>query len=121
MAEEIENTKIEDSSEEEKLTLASILNGSFLTSKFFTKNIKFILFLSFLSIIYISNRNQSERILNEISNLQKEVRTTKAEAISIASELMFISKQSEVLKLVNEKNIGLKEAKEPHKKIKIEE
>jgi hypothetical protein len=109
--------KIETS--DNKITFVSILNGSFLTGKFFSKQLKFILFLSLLSILYISNRNSAERTLNNITELQREVREIRSESITIASELMFASKQSEVYKLVKEKELGLVEATEPPKKLKI--
>ena len=43
----------------------------------------------------------------------------RAEAITTASELMFMSKQSMVVKLVEEKKIDIKEATEPPKRIVV--
>lgn len=105
---------------EKKSTVANILDGSFLTGHFFVKQMPFIFFLGFLAIIYISNRNSAEKTLNNITKLQKEVREIRSESITIASEYMFASKQSEVYNLVETKNLGLVEATEPPKKLKVE-
>jgi len=102
-----------------KKIITSILDGSFLTNNLFIKQMPFVFFLGFLSLIYITVRNQSEKTLINYTTVQREVRELRAESISIASELMFISKQSEVLKAVTEKNLGLVEATEPPKKILI--
>ena len=51
--------------------------------------------------------------------LQTELKEMRARAISIASELEFVSRQSEVAKLVESKGLGLKEAVEPPIKITV--
>lgn len=112
-------TTVNKETADEKINLASILNGSFLTSNFFRKQFGFILFLSLLSVIYISNRNRSEKKINKITDLRNEVREIKSESITIAAELMYASKQSEVYNMVEEKNLGLVEATEPPKKLII--
>ncbi len=105
--------------QENKKLLTSILDGSFLTSRIFLRQLPFIFFLGLLALIYITVRNHSEKTLISYTLLHREVRELRAESISIASELMFISKQSEVYKAVTEKNLGLIEASEPPKKIII--
>jgi len=105
---------------ENKRIVANFLDGSFLTGTFFVKQMPFIFFCGFLSIIYISNRNIAEKTLNNITEMQREVREIRSESITIASNLMFISKQSEVYNLVQTKELGLQEATEPPKKLKVE-
>jgi hypothetical protein len=55
------------------------------------------------------------------AELQKEINELRAEAITTSSELMFISKQSEVVKLVKKRGIDLEESVEPPRKIVIKE
>ena len=111
--------KEEQNNKQNKNILRNILDGSFLTKNFFVKQMPFIFFLAFLAVIYISNRNQSEKILNKINKLQREVRELRSESITIASDLMFISKQSEVNDMVVKKGLGLQEVTEPPKKLII--
>jgi hypothetical protein len=51
--------------------------------------------------------------------LQKEVRELRAEAISTASELENISRQSQVARMVESRGLGLEEAVEPPLKISV--
>ncbi|GAB4300189.1 MAG: hypothetical protein Kow0068_23510 [Marinilabiliales bacterium] len=97
-----------------------IIDGTLLTKESVVKQIPFIFFLIFLAMIYISNSYNAEKVVRETNKLQKELKELRSEQLGISSELMYISKQSEVLKLIKEKNIDLKEAKEPPKIIVIE-
>jgi hypothetical protein len=51
--------------------------------------------------------------------IQNELKKLRAESVSIAAELMEISRQSTVVKMVLEKNLGLKESLEPPKRLII--
>ena len=51
--------------------------------------------------------------------LQTELKELRARAISTASELEFISRQSEVAKLVEKQGLELREAVEPPIKITV--
>ena len=101
--------------------IRDIINGTILTREGFVKQLPFILFLSLLAIIYIANRYHEEKIVREISRLQHEIKKLKSEQISITSDLMLKSKQSEVIKLVQEQGLELQEPVEPPKKILTED
>lgn len=49
--------------------------------------------------------------------MEREVRDLRFESITTAAQLMFISKQSEVKRRVNEEGLELEESKEPPVKI----
>lgn len=102
-----------ESKEHKKTSLKELIDGSIITRKAITQQLPFILFMSFLAVLYIGNRYHAEKIVRKIDKLQVEVQDLRAESIITASELMFISKQSEVLKLVNHQNINIKESVEP--------
>ncbi|MFP4047574.1 MAG: FtsL-like putative cell division protein, partial [Bacteroidales bacterium] len=53
------------------------------------------------------------------SILQDQVKELRAKSISTSAELMQISKQSEVIKLINKKNLDLKESRTPPKKVVV--
>ena len=81
-------------------------------------NFRLYLFCSFLAVIYIGNRFHAEKIIRETDKLKVEVQDLRAESIITASELMFLSKQSEVIKLIQRKNLNLIESVEPPIKLK---
>ena len=103
------------------LSFKDFLSGSVLTQTSIKKHIWYILFVVALSIIYISNKYQTEGILVDIINLQKDVKELRDRSVSIASKLMSISRESEVTKLVNEKEVDLQELKVPPQKIVVKE
>ena len=76
-----------------------------------------ILFVVFLSLIYISNTHYAERATRQIDRAQSEVEDLRADYTTLKSDVMFASKQSEVAKRV--KSIGLKESLNPPFKIVV--
>ncbi len=114
---------IDDRQERKELAIGSVrdlLDGSFL-NEFVVKQIPYILFITMLAFIYIGNRYRAEKIVRKTIDLQKELSELRAEAITTSSELMFISKQSEVVKMVEEQGLDLKESVEPPMKIVIKD
>ncbi|MFN4257155.1 MAG: FtsL-like putative cell division protein [Saprospiraceae bacterium] len=59
-------------------------------------NLSFLLFLGFLGIIYIANAHFAEKRVRDIQRLQKEIKELKWEYMSIKSNLMFRSMQSQI-------------------------
>lgn len=102
-------------------SVRDFLDGSMLTSGAIVKQLPFILFLSLLALVYIGNRYNTEKITRATIILQQEVKRLRAEMISSESNLMFMSKQSEVIRLVKANNLGLNEAVEPPYKLVIKE
>ena len=58
------------------------------------KNILFVIFLSFLAVFYIANRNYAERNARDFRLLQKETLELKQYHLTLQSELMFKSQRS---------------------------
>ena len=102
-----------------KGSLRDVFDGTVLTRDRVTRQLPFILFLTLLIILYIGNRYHAEKVIRESIVLQTELKELRARAISTASELEFISTQSEVAKRVNEHVPGLKEAENPPLKIEV--
>lgn len=75
----------------------------------------YIFFLAGLAIIHIYNSNQAIKTVRKCDDLTREIKETRAEYISVKSELMFRSKQSQVSKRLE--GTGLKELKQPPYKI----
>lgn len=111
---------IDAKSEREEITgftLRGIIDGSLLTIRSVTKQIPFILFMVLLAIIYIANRNHAEKIIRQLSSLRTEVKDMRSEQITTASELMNLSRPSNVEALIDERGLELSESKIPPLKI----
>ena len=70
-------------------------------------------------MVYINNKYQTEGLLINIIRLQNEVKENRDRSVSYAAELMSLSRESEVIKIVNEKNLNLQELKMPPEKIEV--
>lgn len=104
--------------EKPSFKIRELLDGTILVRENVLRQLPFVLFLTFLGIIYIGNRFHAERMVRKISEMKTEVGNLRSEEITITSELMNISRPSEVAALVASKNMGLKESMVPPKKIR---
>ena len=94
-----------------------MVNGNFLTKDFTIQQLPFVFFLTLIAILYISNTYYAEKTVRRINNVTNELKELRSEYITTKSDLMFISKQSEVAKAAL--IYGIKESVVPPKKIVI--
>jgi hypothetical protein len=92
--------------------LIGILDGSFLTRKGGSRHIPYAMFVAILGILYIANSYQAEKTIRRTYRIAEELKEYRSEYVSLKSELMFRSNQSEVAKIAAQR-IGLRESKEP--------
>lgn len=97
--------------------LVDLINGNILTRQQVVGHLPYLLFIALLALIYISNGFLAEGNIRKLNKLNNETKELRSEYITIKSELMYKSKQSELAKLLDEKQLGLKESFEPPKKI----
>ena len=97
--------------------VSSILSGAFLSKEKTIKALPFIFFLTFITLCYIANGFYAEAQIRELNKVTNELKELHTEYIISKSDLMFISKQSEVAKRVAP--LGIKESVEPPKKITV--
>jgi hypothetical protein len=116
-ADERSGKTVDQKDETKPIKVKEFLDGSILVRENITRQLPFILFLTVLAVLYIGNRYYAERMVRKINEMEVEVKNLKAEQITITSELMNISKPSEVSAIVNERNLGLKPSVEPPKKL----
>jgi hypothetical protein len=93
------------------------VDGNILTRKAVVKQSRFILLMVLMAFLLIANRNHAEKTVISLNRLQSDVKEMRARSISTSSELVRISRQSEVKQLVNRYELGLKENLEPPKKL----
>ena len=71
------------------------------------KQVPFFFFLAFLAVIYIYNGHYADKMIRSINRTSKEVKELQYEYKTVKGEVMFRSKQSELVKAVEP--LGLKE------------
>jgi hypothetical protein len=75
------------------------------------RNIPFFLFLAVLAILYIYNGHHADKLVRKIAATEKNIKELQYEYKTVKSDLIFRSKASELVKVVEP--MGLKESKAP--------
>lgn len=98
----------EDYTDLRSSSVRDILNGNFLTKNFFRKQYLLIALMVVLSIFYIGNRFSSEKQITYVAELKRKIQDAKYESLTISAELMEISRQSNILLLLQSKGMILR-------------
>lgn len=93
--------------------IRELLSGSMVSEKIILSNLGYVAVITVLLAVYIANRFHAEKITRQISKLQKEVKDLRAESLATSTDLMYVSRQSEVYRLVRDKGLNLEELKTP--------
>ncbi len=101
--------------------LKELIDGSLITRSSVIRQLPYIVFLTLLAFIYIGNRYHAEKLVRQESELQSELQHLRAKAITVSAELMDISRQSEVLRLLEKEDLDIEESLEPPVKIVVKE
>lgn len=99
--------------------IKELLSGSMISEKIILKNLGYVSLITILAALYIGNRFNAEKVTRETGRLQREVKDMKAESLSTSADLMYVSRQSEVYRLVREKGLKLEELKTPPYKLLV--
>ncbi len=104
---------------EKKNTVRKLFSGDVLLSDTITKQRWYLVFLFFLALFYIGFHYNMAQTVKQVRKLEREVTTLQAEYATRSSELMRMSKQSEIIKMLKEKNgINVAAPKAPPKRIR---
>lgn len=103
----------EDFSDIKSSSVRDLMSGNILTKKFIQKQYGLLIMLAVLAFVYIDNRYYIETQMNKENRLRRELRDVKYESLTISAELMQISRRSNVLRMINERGLGLIESTEP--------
>lgn len=95
--------------------LQSVFDGTFLTRENVIRSIPYLFFLAFIGLVYIANTYYAEKTVRAIDHTKRELKELRYEHISVKSDLMYLSKQSEVSRRLE--STGLKPTTSPPAKI----
>lgn len=97
----------------------NVLGGSFLVKESFIKQFPFMVTITVLLMILITNTYIAESRTREIANTTKQLNDLHVEYIQLKSDIMQASKQSVLSKKLE--GLGIKAPMEPLKRISITE
>ena len=100
--------------------MKELLSGSMVSEKLILKNLGYVSLITLLAALYIANRFHAEKITRETTKLIREVKDLRSEALSTSADLMYVSRQSEVYRLVRERGLNLEEMKAPPYKLLVD-
>lgn len=83
------------------------------------KNLPYVLFLGFLTVVYIANAHFAEKQVRKIQVLQNDVRELKRQYNALKSEIMYESRLREIGE--NVKRLGLRKKPGRVKRIVLED
>ncbi len=98
-----------------------VVSGEIFGSEQLIKHLPYVGFLVFIGLIYIGIGFSAEGSVRQINKDKSELKEMRSEYITIKSDLMYATKQSELIKILHEKGVNLEESFQPPKKIEITE
>jgi len=87
-----------------RVTLSSIVGGDILQSKFSRSLVQWFIMVAVLMLVYTYNRYQSQQDIITIDNLKTQLQEVKYNVLTQSSELMNLSRQSNVEKYLKATN-----------------
>lgn len=103
------------------VALVGFVNGNALAKEEVVTHLPFMFFLVLVALTYIINGFWAENTVRGINKASIELKEMRSEYITTKSDLMYISKQSEITGIIQEREMGLKESYIPPKKIVVEQ
>lgn len=97
--------------------IISILSGNILSRSEVTRTYPYMIFISVLAFIYIANIFRTQSIYREHAALTEQVKKLRAESMTIASEKMKATRQSNIMVELARRGIPLEESLAPNKVI----
>ena len=103
-----------------RVTVRGVLNGRFFESEWFRRNRILLLMIFFLLFINISIKYKSEKVIREMTALEDSLIELRSKSISIAADVIKLSRQSVIMERVKQSGIELETSKEPPRKIYVD-
>ncbi len=96
-----------------------IMNGDFLTRRFFVNNLSYIFFVVFLLILLVTKGYYVNYLANDIARTEKEVGDMMADYVEKKAALEEMTRRTELIEQL--RPMGLKETINPTKVIRVKE
>lgn len=90
-----------------------VFGGSVLTENFFLRNMRFIIGIVLIMILFISHRYTVLQRMSEIERLERVLKDARYESLTISSSLTEAGRQGEIERRVEEAGLEIKVTNEP--------
>ena len=110
----------EELKELRRVSFREILNGEIFNRAIFSKQVGYVFFVTFLAFCYIANHYKVEELITRLAEVNKELKELRSEAITTSSQLMNISKQSEVMHRLQKEGIDLEPLTDPPRLLDVD-
>ena len=85
----------------------SILQGRIFSLDFFKRNWVYVVFVVAMALAYIGNKFACQRSIQELLALKVELTNAQSDLVVSSAKYNSIIRESEMVKLMNEKHLGL--------------
>lgn len=99
--------------EADKISWKDLMSGDILTRVAVVRQLPFLLFIVALMMIYIANQHSYVETHREFGKMKKKVAVLRFKSMELRAELMKYSRQSQVMKRIADRNLGLELSSEP--------
>ncbi|MCL2560908.1 MAG: FtsL-like putative cell division protein [Rikenellaceae bacterium] len=98
-------------------SVASVLTGSILSRSGVTRTYPFLVFVACLMFLYIANIFRTQYTYREYARLTEQVKELRAKSLTIASDKMRATRQSNIITELERRRIPLHESLTPNRVI----
>lgn len=92
-----------------------MLSGSFLMRAEVRRQYPYVLFMALLMFLYIANGFHTQKLHRQHERLTARVKELRAQSLTISSQRMIATRQSEIIRELEERGIPLDELVSPPK------
>lgn len=93
--------------------IRSLMSGEMFRKEQFSKHYRLLGLLAVYAMVYITAGYQSARQQHELSDLKKDVRDAKFEYLTVTSQRVDVTRQSQIVQMLSERDSKLKENRKP--------
>lgn len=92
-----------------RIRIGQFFTGGVLSQEEFTRRLPVIVYVVFLMLLYIANGFHIQHKHSELDRISEELKQLKTEAVTSSAVRMTLTRQSEIERLLRERNIPLKQ------------
>lgn len=108
------NEKVNSASATGKKAGKVIIQGRFFSLEFFKRNWVYVVFVMAMALAYIGNKFACQSSMEELLQLQKtDLVNAQTDLVSASAKYNSMIRESEMVKLINERHLGLAAPLEP--------
>jgi len=97
-----------------------LIQGRFFSLDFFKRNWVYVVFVVAMALAYIGNKFACQSSIQELLSLKVDLANAQSDLVDSSAKYNSIIRESEMTKLMREKNLGLSSPKDPAYLLKSE-